>query len=174
MNKGGPARDIRANGPAGAGNGPAAGPAKKLDRKTKKGLLLRLGGYILQYWPLFLLAVLLTLASNQLSLMGPSYSGEAIDAIAAESGVNFEAVWTNVGPDAGLLRCIGRFILCACHFNDPAQPTYCLYNAKTAFRKTHLAASQLLRIHIPPATSSAASLTILIPSTHRFQTTWYR
>lgn len=97
MNKGGPARDIRANGPAGAGNGPAAGPAKKLDRKTKKGLLLRLGGYILQYWPLFLLAVLLTLASNQLSLMGPSYSGEAIDAIAAESGVNFEAVWTNVG-----------------------------------------------------------------------------
>lgn len=97
LNKGGPARDIRANGPAGAGNGPAAGPAKKLDRKTKKGLLLRLGGYILQYWPLFLLAVLLTLASNQLSLMGPSYSGEAIDAIAAESGVNFEAVWTNVG-----------------------------------------------------------------------------
>ena len=97
MNKGGPARDIRANGPAGAGNGPAAGPAKKLDRKTKKGLLLRLGGYILQYWPLFLLAVLLTLASNQLSLMGPSYSGEAIDAIAAESGVNFEAVWSNVG-----------------------------------------------------------------------------
>lgn len=97
MNKGGTARDIRANGPAGAGNGPAAGPAKKLDRKTKKGLLLRLGGYILQYWPLFLLAVLLTLASNQLSLMGPSYSGEAIDAIAAESGVNFEAVWTNVG-----------------------------------------------------------------------------
>lgn len=97
MNKGGPARDIRANGPAGAGNGPAAGPAKKLDRKTKKGLLLRLGGYILQYWPLFLLAVLLTLASNQLSLMGPSYSGEAIDAIAAESSVNFEAVWTNVG-----------------------------------------------------------------------------
>ena len=97
MNKGGPTRDIRANGPAGAGNSPAAGPAKKLDRKTKKGLLLRLGGYILQYWPLFLLAVLLTLASNQLSLMGPSYSGEAIDAIAAESGVNFEAVWTNVG-----------------------------------------------------------------------------
>lgn len=97
LNKGGPARDIRANGPAGAGNGPVAGPAKKLDRKTKKGLLLRLGGYILQYWPLFLLAVLLTLASNQLSLMGPSYSGEAIDAIAAESGVNFEAVWTNVG-----------------------------------------------------------------------------
>lgn len=97
MNKGGPARDICANGPAGAGNGPVAGPAKKLDRKTKKGLLLRLGGYILQYWPLFLLAVLLTLASNQLSLMGPSYSGEAIDAIAAESGVNFEAVWTNVG-----------------------------------------------------------------------------
>ena len=91
MNKGGPARDIRANGPA------PAGPVKKLDRRTRKGLMLRLGGYILQYWPLFLLAVLLTLASNQLSLMGPMYSGDAIDAIAAESGVNFDAVWENVG-----------------------------------------------------------------------------
>lgn len=91
MNKGGPARDIRANGPA------PAGPVKKLDRRTRKGLMLRLGGYILQYWPLFLLAVLLTLASNQLSLMGPKYSGDAIDAIAAESGVNFDAVWENVG-----------------------------------------------------------------------------
>ena len=79
MNKGGPARDIRANGPAGAGNGPAAGPAKKLDRKTKKGLLLRLGGYILQYWPLFLLAVLLTLASNQLSLICLLYTSDAAD-----------------------------------------------------------------------------------------------
>ena len=91
MNKGGPARDIRANGPA------PAGPVKKLDRRTRKGLMLRLGGYILQYWPLVLLAVLLTLASNQLSLMGPKYSGDAIDAIAAESGVNFDAVWENVG-----------------------------------------------------------------------------
>ena len=91
MNKGGPARDIRANGPA------PAGPVKKLDRRTRKGLMLRLGGYILQCWPLFLLAVLLTLASNQLSLMGPKYSGDAIDAIAAESGVNFDAVWENVG-----------------------------------------------------------------------------
>ena len=91
MNKGGPARDIRANGPA------PAGPVKKLDRRTRKGLMLRLGGYILQYWPLFLLAVLLPLASNQLSLMGPKYSGDAIDAIAAESGVNFDAVWENVG-----------------------------------------------------------------------------
>ena len=91
MNKGGPARDIRANGPA------PAGSVKKLDRRTRKGLMLRLGGYILQYWPLFLLAVLLTLASNQLSLMGPKYSGDAIDAIAAESGVNFDAVWENVG-----------------------------------------------------------------------------
>ncbi|MBS1333592.1 MAG: ABC transporter ATP-binding protein, partial [Clostridiales bacterium] len=43
------------------------------------------------------LAVLLTLASNQLSLMGPKYSGDAIDAIAAESGVHFDAVWENVG-----------------------------------------------------------------------------
>ncbi len=59
-------------------------------------ILLRLGGYILKYWPLFLLAIVLTLVSNQLSLMGPNFSGEAIDAIAAKGGVQFDAVWSNV------------------------------------------------------------------------------
>ena len=52
--------------------------------------------YILKYWPLFLLAIALTLCSNQMSLMGPMFSGEAIDAIAAEGGVQFETVWENV------------------------------------------------------------------------------
>ena len=61
-----------------------------------KHILLRMGKYILQYWPLFLLAILLTLTSNQLSLMGPNFSGEAIDAIAAEGGVQFRTVWENV------------------------------------------------------------------------------
>ena len=59
-------------------------------------VLGRMGKYILQYWPLFLLAILLTLASNQLSLMGPNFSGDAIDAIAAEGGVQFESVWGSV------------------------------------------------------------------------------
>lgn len=58
--------------------------------------MLRLGGYMMKYWPLFLLAIILTLASNQLSLLGPKYSGDAIDAIASEGGVDFDAVWSNV------------------------------------------------------------------------------
>ena len=39
----------------------------------------------------------MTLFSNQLALLGPRFSGEAIDAIANKSGVNFDVVWTNVG-----------------------------------------------------------------------------
>ena len=71
---------------------------KNIDtKKRKKGIVLRLGKYVLEQWPLFLLALLLTLGANQLSLLGPSYSGAAIDAIELETGVNFPAVWRNVG-----------------------------------------------------------------------------
>ena len=69
---------------------------QKLDRKTATGVVRRLFRYVLHYWPLFLLAIVLTLLSNQLSLLGPLYSGEAIDAIAAAEGVQYEAVWENV------------------------------------------------------------------------------
>ena len=71
-------------------------PNKKMDGKTRRGIILRLGGYLLQHWPLFIAAVIFTLLSNQLSLLGPLYSGEAIDAVAAEGGVNFPVVWDNV------------------------------------------------------------------------------
>lgn len=70
--------------------------SKKLDRKTAKSIFLRLCGYILKYWYLFIPAVILTLFSNQLSLLGPKYSGEAIDALALAGGVDFDAVWYNV------------------------------------------------------------------------------
>lgn len=70
--------------------------SKKLDRKTAKSIFLRLCGYILKYWYLFIPAVILTLFSNQLSLLGPKYSGEAIDALALAGGVDFDAVWHNV------------------------------------------------------------------------------
>lgn len=70
--------------------------AKKLDRKTAKSILFRLCGYVLKYWYLFIPAVILTLISNQLSLLGPKYSGDAIDAIAAAGGVDFDTVWVNV------------------------------------------------------------------------------
>ena len=69
---------------------------QKLDRKTARGVFLRLGGYMLRYWPLFIAAIILTLVSNQLSLLGPKYSGDAIDAIAAAGGVDFASVWPNV------------------------------------------------------------------------------
>ncbi len=62
----------------------------------RRGILLRLGGYVLQQWPLFLPALLFTLLSNQLSLLGPRYSGAAIDAIEAVGGVDLPAVWRNV------------------------------------------------------------------------------
>lgn len=91
MNKGNFAKGPRAE----MGTGKAGG-REKLDRKRTKSIMLRLGKYMLKYWPLFLLAIALTLASNQLSLMGPKYSGDALDAIAGEGGVQFNVVWSNV------------------------------------------------------------------------------
>jgi len=69
----------------------------KEKKSPKKGVVWRLFRYVLHYWPLFMAAIGLTLLSNQLSLLGPKYSGDAIDAIAATQGVQFDAVWENVG-----------------------------------------------------------------------------
>ena len=69
--------------------------ASKQERKTK-GILLRLCGYVLKYWYIFIPAVIMTLFANQLSLMGPKYSGLAIDAIASESGVDTAVVTENL------------------------------------------------------------------------------
>jgi ATP-binding cassette subfamily B protein len=72
-------------------------PAKPDKKVGKKRIFWRLSRYVLQQWPLFVIALLLTLGSNQLSLLGPKYSGGAIDAIELESGVDFPAVMTNIG-----------------------------------------------------------------------------
>jgi len=72
-------------------------PPEKLNPVRTRSVLIRLGRYILKHFPLFLLAILLTLLSNQLALMGPNYSGEAIDALVAKSGVQFDVVWDSVG-----------------------------------------------------------------------------
>lgn len=82
----------------------ANGGNEKLDRKATKGILLRLSTYILKHWPLFFIAIAFTLLSNQLALLGPEYSGKAINAISAEGGVQFEAVWDNV---VRMLICYG-------------------------------------------------------------------
>ncbi len=68
-------------------------PEKK---KSRKGIFIRLSRYVLQQWPLFLVALLLTLGANQLSLLGPKYSGAAIDAIELKSGVDFPVVFENI------------------------------------------------------------------------------
>ncbi len=72
-------------------------PAKPDKKVGKKRIFWRLSRYVLHQWPLFVVALLLTLGSNQLSLLGPKYSGGAIDAIELESGVDFPAVMTNIG-----------------------------------------------------------------------------
>lgn len=69
---------------------------KNTERKDNKGILIRLLKYVLKYWHLFIVAVALTLISNQLSLLGPKYSGDAIDALAAAEGVRYDVVWYNV------------------------------------------------------------------------------
>ena len=69
---------------------------KSHHKRDNKGIFVRLMGYVMKYWYLFLVAVSLTLLSNQLSLLGPKYSGNAIDAIANTSGVDFDAVWHSV------------------------------------------------------------------------------
>ena len=73
----------------------------------KRGIFPRLSQYVLEQWPLFLLALALTLGSNQLSLLGPKYSGAAIDAIELEGGVDFPAVWENV------IRMLGCYLISA-------------------------------------------------------------
>ncbi len=84
-------------GPMGMGRGKVGAPQyQKLDKKTTGQIIKRLGGYILKSWPLFIVAILLTLISNQLALMGPMYSGAAIDAITGEKGVDFAAVGQNI------------------------------------------------------------------------------
>ena len=67
-----------------------------MHKRDNKKIMIRLSGYILKQWHLFFLAVVLTLLSNQMSLLGPRYSGAAIDAITLPSGVAFPTVWENV------------------------------------------------------------------------------
>lgn len=93
-------------------NGPiSANPNKysvaKLDKKRTGGIIVRLGGYVFRQWYLFIPAILMTLLSNQLALLGPKYSGTAIDAIGASGGVDFGLVKSSV------LMMIGCYLLSA-------------------------------------------------------------
>lgn len=68
---------------------------KKYEKpKNRKGTILRLGRYMMQYQYWVLLALGLTVASNLLALMGPMLSGYAIDAIEPGIGkVDFARVF---------------------------------------------------------------------------------
>ena len=56
--------------------------------KNKRLVFFRLAKYVLGQWPLFILALALTIGANQLSLLGPEFSGEAIDKIALGNGLD--------------------------------------------------------------------------------------
>ncbi len=68
----------------------------KLGGRRAGGIFLRLGSYVLRQWYLFIPAVIMTLVSNHLALLGPRFSGAAIDAIEATGGVDLDTVWTNI------------------------------------------------------------------------------
>lgn len=66
--------------------------------KNRKGTILRLLTYMLHYKYLLLTALILTVGSNLLSLVGPMLSGYAIDAIEpGKGGVIFERVFYYAG-----------------------------------------------------------------------------
>ena len=69
---------------------------EKLEKGKARGILLRLSRYVLAHPFLFFTAIIFTLLSNQLALLGPEYSGIAVDAIASEGGVDFGVVRENV------------------------------------------------------------------------------
>ncbi len=75
--------------------GPRGIPEKPRDRKK---VLLRMGRYLYRFKWMVFLALLLTVASNLLALIGPTLSGQAIDAIGTVPGeANFPRVFLYCG-----------------------------------------------------------------------------
>ena len=86
----------RGRGPGGGGGG---GRMMRLKEKPKdtKYVLKRLGAYLFRYKWLLLLALVLTIASNSLALVGPMLSGYAVDLIELGEGkVGLAGVWKYV------------------------------------------------------------------------------
>ena len=76
----------------------AEGKKKYEKPKNRKGTILRLGMYLMQYRYWVLLALALTIGSNLLALVGPMLSGYAIDAIEPGIGkVDFLRVFYYAG-----------------------------------------------------------------------------
>ncbi len=71
------------------------------EKTNKRSVLLRLGGYLWRFKWFLLLAILLAVISNLLSLIGPELSGRAIDAADATTNgkgfVDFETIFRLAG-----------------------------------------------------------------------------
>lgn len=82
----------------GAGGGRAGGQAFEKPSAKTSAILKRLWRYLYAYKWLFLLALILSVASNLLALIGPKLSGFAIDAIEPGTGrVDFPVVFRYAG-----------------------------------------------------------------------------
>lgn len=82
---------------AGIGKPAISGTVAQKPRDTK-GTLLRLWGYLAQHKWMVFAALLLTVGSNLLALVGPMLSGYAIDAIGTKAGgVDFQKVFFYCG-----------------------------------------------------------------------------
>ena len=85
--------------------------SKKMDPKTRKRVLLRLGKYLLKYKWMLLFCFVLMLASNVLALIGPKLSGRAIDAI--EPGVNAVDMPTVIHYSGLMIACYAVSAVCS-------------------------------------------------------------
>ncbi len=82
--------------------GPMSHASKGLSKaKNKKKTLKQLGKYLYPYRYLFVLAIFLTICSSGLELLGPYFSGEAIDLIA-----NAEKIGSKVDISKVIIYCI--------------------------------------------------------------------
>ena len=99
---------------------------KNVIKKSKRSIFLRLSKYVMQQWPLFIIALLLTLGANQLSLLGPKYSGAAIDAIELKGGVDFSAVTKNISYMVGcyVISSVMSYVLSVVMINLSQRITY--------------------------------------------------
>lgn len=99
---------------------------KNVIKKSKRSIFLRLSKYVMQQWPLFIIALLLTLGANQLSLLGPKYSGAAIDAIELKGGFDFSAVTKNISYMVGcyVISSVMSYVLSVVMINLSQRITY--------------------------------------------------
>ncbi len=75
------------------GRNPGGREEPKRTRASKKYLLVRMWSYLFKYRALLIISLSLALASTLLTLFCPRFSGNAIDAIAAEGGVDWDTVF---------------------------------------------------------------------------------